>query len=303
MDTIFAVKGSLASKAAVRDGESRAEDTVNMRMRTGWNSITTRLSLMRPMLPSRWRPVSNFLRSQLGLPDRMIARRPQVRSSVRVATALAQSSRGHSALTLLILVFATVYPPSSTALTGSSIDERSGTSGLHTEREIYQAACVACDGPVGAGVPQSLTGFEKPATFPDFTQPDQTSPEYWRDWKAVIRDGGPARGFSQIMPAFGDVFTPEQIDQHGHRLRYSVDVASAAGPFQAEAERWYQPIGFRWASNLKRYNTSEPRRLNSYFDSMSAASAVAPARSCAPVPCRDDRNVSSPKRSLEDTSP
>jgi len=155
------------------------------------------------------------------LPDRMIARRSQVRSSVRdpVAAALAQSSRCHSVLSLLILAFATVYPPSSTALTRSSVDERSGTSGLHTGREIYQAACVACHGPVGAGAPQSLIGFEKPATFPDFGQCDQTAPEYWRDWKAVIRDGGPARGFSQIMPAFGDVFTPEQIDQLVQYLR------------------------------------------------------------------------------------
>ncbi len=101
----------------------------------------------------------------------------------------------------------------------------------------------------------------------------------------------------------GDAAQDPAFDAHGHRLRYSVDVVSGAWPFQVEAELWYQPIGFRWASNLKRYNTSEPRRLNSYFDSMSTASAVALALACAPVPCRDDRNISSLKHSLEDTSP
>jgi hypothetical protein len=31
-------------------------------------------------------------------------------------------------------------------------------------------------------------------------------------WKAVIVDGGPARGFSQIMPAFGEVLTSKEIN-------------------------------------------------------------------------------------------
>ena len=108
---------------------------------------------------------------------------------------------------------------SNPAIARRSVDQGSDISGLHTGREIYDAACVACHGADGAGAPQSMTGFEKPATFPDFTQCDQTAPEYWRDWKAAIRDGGPARGFSQIMPAFGDVFTPEQIDQLAQYLR------------------------------------------------------------------------------------
>jgi hypothetical protein len=55
-------------------------------------------------------------------------------------------------------------------------------------------------------------GFEPPETFPDFTQCDQTTPEENLAWKAIIRDGGPTRGFSQIMPAFGDALTDEQID-------------------------------------------------------------------------------------------
>ena len=83
---------------------------------------------------------------------------------------------------------------------------------LHSGRDIYQAACAGCHGAEGAGAERTLIGFEPPETFPDFTRCDQTTPEENIAWKAMVRDGGPARGFSQIMPAFGDALTIEQID-------------------------------------------------------------------------------------------
>ena len=55
--------------------------------------------------------------------------------------------------------------------------------------------------------------------MPDFTKCDQTTPEYNRDYKAVIRDGGPERAFSQIMPSFRDALTSEQMDMVIHTLR------------------------------------------------------------------------------------
>src|SRR5207237_4020077 len=41
----------------------------------------------------------------------------------------------------------------------------------------------------------------------------QTPPEINVDWKATIRDGGDARGFSRIMPSFVDALTSEQMDK------------------------------------------------------------------------------------------
>jgi hypothetical protein len=65
-----------------------------------------------------------------------------------------------------------------------------------------------------------MLGFELPKTFPDFGACDQTAPETMQNWSAVVRDGGPARGFSQVMPAFGDALTPEQIAAVARHLRW-----------------------------------------------------------------------------------
>jgi hypothetical protein len=62
-------------------------------------------------------------------------------------------------------------------------------------------------------------------------------------------------------------------------VRYAVRVEGAQGPFQMEAELWYQPIGFRWANNLKQYDkAAEPRRFTGYYDAMGPATAVLLAR-------------------------
>ena len=84
---------------------------------------------------------------------------------------------------------------------------------LNTGKQIWQSACAACHGPDGKGTPTTIAGFEKPATFPDFTRCDQTTSELDTDYKAVVVHGGPFRGFSQIMPSFGEALTDEQINK------------------------------------------------------------------------------------------
>ena len=84
---------------------------------------------------------------------------------------------------------------------------------LATGEQIYRAACIACHGADGKGVAAATRGFKQPKTFPDFTRCDQTTSELNNDYRAVITNGGPYRGFSQIMPAFREALTPEQINQ------------------------------------------------------------------------------------------
>jgi hypothetical protein len=74
------------------------------------------------------------------------------------------------------------------------------------------------------------------------------------------------------------------FDGSGHRLRYSVDVGPAAGPFEVDAELLYQPIGYRWAKNLAVYDAPEPRRFSGFFAAMAPASATLLAKARAVTP-------------------
>jgi len=82
---------------------------------------------------------------------------------------------------------------------------------LDTGEEIYKAACVGCHGPNGKGQPESTLGFQKPDTFPDFSDCRGTTGEKEFDWRATIHEGGAGRGFSRIMPSFSEALTNEQI--------------------------------------------------------------------------------------------
>src|SRR5712672_1531285 len=79
-------------------------------------------------------------------------------------------------------------------------------------QKVYNGGCIACHGSEGKGAPMASTVFRRPDTFPDFTDCAGTTPEPNGNWKAVIVHGGPSRGLSQIMPAFGDLLTEEQIN-------------------------------------------------------------------------------------------
>ncbi|MCU1286838.1 MAG: cytochrome c, class [Acidobacteriales bacterium] len=79
-------------------------------------------------------------------------------------------------------------------------------------KQIFNSGCIACHAADGKGTPRSIAGFELPDTFPDFTRCDQTTAEPNSAWKDVVVHGGPSRGFSQIMPAFGELLTSGQID-------------------------------------------------------------------------------------------
>jgi mono/diheme cytochrome c family protein len=76
-------------------------------------------------------------------------------------------------------------------------------------QQLYEAACAACHGADGRGQPIAVRGFDTEP--PDFTDCSLTTPEADLDWSSVIHQGGPARAFDQIMPAFGDELSEAEI--------------------------------------------------------------------------------------------
>jgi mono/diheme cytochrome c family protein len=80
---------------------------------------------------------------------------------------------------------------------------------LATGEAVYDAACSTCHGADGRGAPGSLVGFSDP--LPDFTDCDFAAREPDSDWVGVAHEGGPSRGFSELMPAFKGVLTVEQV--------------------------------------------------------------------------------------------
>jgi cytochrome c551/c552 len=71
------------------------------------------------------------------------------------------------------------------------------------------------------------------------------------------------------------------FNDHGSTVRYVVSTAGATGPFQVEAELWFQPIGFRWAHNLEPYHADEPQRMVRYYESAARKSAMVLAKAQA----------------------
>jgi hypothetical protein len=70
----------------------------------------------------------------------------------------------------------------------------------------------------------------------------------------------------------------------GDRVRYLVSTAGRAGPFQVDVVLRYQPVSFRWADNLKKYDAFETNRFVRWYESMSSGSSELLARATLSVP-------------------
>ena len=121
-------------------------------------------------------------------------------------------ARGITAYTRLFLICVAVLVPTWTSLLLSQTLKYSKPPNAKNGEVLYKNGCIACHGSTGKGAPQTTIEFKLPDTFPDFTRCDQTTAETNLAYKAVVVHGGPVRGLSQIMPAFGELLTSGQID-------------------------------------------------------------------------------------------
>jgi len=126
--------------------------------------------------------------------------------------------------------------------------------------QIYESILGASDGAVTTGL--------------------LTAVRYLKD-NRLLPKGFDKRTAESDVSIHGDALDDPDFVGGGDRVRYSAPLAGRAGPFTVTAELLYQPIGFRWANNLKSYNAAEPRRFTMYYDAMSAGSATKLARATA----------------------
>jgi hypothetical protein len=94
----------------------------------------------------------------------------------------------------------------------------------------------------------------------------------------VLPHGFEKRTAEADIAVHGDAADDPEFTGGSARVRYAVPV-QGDGPFRVEAELLYQPIGFRWAQNLKSYNAAfEPRRFTTYYDAMAQGATATLAR-------------------------
>ncbi len=96
------------------------------------------------------------------------------------------------------------------------------------------------------------------------------------------------RGFNKAsasadVAVHGDAAGDTDFIAGEDRVRYTITTGGMTGPFNVIVRLWFQPIGYRWAENLRAYDAPEPKRFLRYYDSMASASAMVIAETRAIV--------------------
>ncbi|MFO7769340.1 MAG: hypothetical protein R6W82_10365 [bacterium] len=87
------------------------------------------------------------------------------------------------------------------------------------------------------------------------------------------------------IAVYGEASQDRDFTSGGDRVRYTVPIpAGRQGPFTVEAALCYQPIGFRWAHNLKQHSSDEGDRFVGYFEQMADRSGTLLARKSVELP-------------------
>jgi hypothetical protein len=130
------------------------------------------------------------------------------------------------------------------------------------EVQIYEAVLADPDGSVTTGL-LTATGFLKD--------------------NRILPRGFDKTTADADIAVHGDALTDGDFTAGGDRVRYSIALADAAGPLRIEARLLFQPIGWRWATNLADYRAVETDRFVEMFRSMADVSATFVATATATV--------------------
>jgi hypothetical protein len=104
-----------------------------------------------------------------------------------------------------------------------------------------------------------------------------TATKYLKDNRVLPR-GFDAKSAASEIAIYGGAAEDGDFVAGGDTVRFAVDTGDAPGPFRVEAALMYQPIGFRWAENLRATDAMETQRFVRYYEEAAAASAAVLAR-------------------------
>lgn len=108
-----------------------------------------------------------------------------------------------------------------------------------------------------------------------------TADRYLKDNRLLPRGFDKQRAAADVA-VHGGAREDQDFTDARDRVRYRI-AAPATGPLAVSATLWFQPIGYRWATNLRAYDAPEPARFVRYFESMSRESALAVAQATTTI--------------------
>lgn len=215
----------------------------------------------------------NFLRTETA---RIAVERATVANDRLDATVLVRNLAGHK--------FPTAYP-SRRAWVQFTVRDRSGSI-------VFESGAVRADGSIVGNnnddnpaqfephhdvitAPEQVMIYESIMVAPEgyVTTGLLTGVRYVKD-NRLLPDGFDKRNVPSDIAVHGDAREDANFVAGSDRVRYSVRVNVADAPFRIIAKLWYQPISFRWAHNLERYDAAETQRFLRYFKSMADVSGL-----------------------------
>ncbi len=150
-------------------------------------------------------------------------------------------------------------------------------------RVIFESGAVKPDGLIVGNINDTDPAKFEPY-FSEITSPDQVQiyeaimgdtdgkvtttllrgAAYLKDDRLLPQGFDKAAAVKDIQ-VIGDAEKAKDFVGGGDAVHYVVDLSTAKGPFKLTAELLYQSIAYRWAQNLKQYNSAETARFLGYY--------------------------------------